>query len=115
MKTKVEKVLLLLIFILVVLLISTKEVYASEASLSASNCNVGENFTVTLNIPQDAVVAQGELTVTYSDGTTYKQPIRLIGTEDYTNLHWPGNFSTTVSRKCSRRSKCCSKWYCIRS
>ena len=99
MKTKVVKFLIALVFIVILLGINTKEVYASEASLSTTNCNVGENFNVTLNIPQDAVVAQGELTVTYSNGETFKKSIRLIGTEDYTTLHWPGNFSTSVEGK----------------
>ena len=52
-KTNVIKLLVIILFLLVFNLIFSNKVQASEASVSANNCNVGESFTVNVNIPSD--------------------------------------------------------------
>ena len=100
MKTKIVKILILMLFVLLLNMCVSNNVFASEASISASNCNVGENFTVTVNIPEDAVAYQFDLKVTYSDGSTYTTSPRGFGhNEDFTEQHWAGNYTTSISGK----------------
>jgi hypothetical protein len=100
MKTKLVKVFILIAILLFLSLLVSNNVFASEASISATNCNIGENFTVTVNIPQDCVAYQFDLKVTYSDGSTYSLSPRGVGNNaDFTELHWTGNYSTSILRK----------------
>jgi len=102
MKTKVLKFLTMITVVFILFSIKSNNVYASEASISANNCNVGESFTVTVNIPQDAISYQGTIRVTYSDGSTDSSQILGLGqnlndlTADY---YWPGNASKTFTAK----------------
>ena len=100
MKQKILKILILMLFVLLLNMCISNNVFASEASISATNCNVGENFTVTVNIPEDAVAYQFDLKVTYSDGSTYTTSPRGFGhNEDFTEQHWAGNYTTSISGK----------------
>ena len=46
MKTKVFKILILIAVLFAFCMFFSNHVLASEASVSATNCNVGESFTV---------------------------------------------------------------------
>ena len=52
-KTNVVKILEIILLLFIFSLAFSSKVQASEASVSANSCNVGESFTVTVNIPQD--------------------------------------------------------------
>lgn len=69
---KSKSFLIILIFITVVLLGSINLYAASAASISISNSSpkVGENITVTLNIPAGYTGGQANVSITFSDGTT---------------------------------------------
>lgn len=99
MKIKVLKILIIFASIFVLMNINSQKVYASEAneaSVSANNCNVGENFTVTVYIPSDATGISATLKVTYSDGSTSTQNVAHIGLDTTTlDTYWPGDYTTT--------------------
>ena len=102
MKKKLLKIFGMLILIFIFFNLKSNNVYASEANISANNCNVGESFTVNVNIPQDAISYQGTIKVTYSDGSTESSQILGLGqnlndlTADY---YWPGNASKSFTAK----------------
>ena len=96
-KTNVVKILGVILLLLVWSLICSQKVLAVEASVSANNCSVGENFTVTVNIPQEVSAYDiGGITVTYSDGSTQSAP-RKVGVN--LDLSWPGNYSVSFPGK----------------
>jgi len=96
-KTNVVKILKMTILLIVFSLICSHKVQASEASVSANNCNVGENFTVTVNIPQDVSGYDiGGITVTYSDGSTQSAKRAVKVNMDLT---WPGNYTYSFPGK----------------
>ncbi len=96
-KTKVIRSLEIILLLFIISFICSTKVFASEASVSANNCNLGENFTVTVNIPQDVSGYDiGGITVTYSDGSTESSP-RKVGAN--LDLSWPGNHSVTFPGK----------------
>lgn len=72
--------------------------FASEGSISApSSVLIGENFTVTVKIPSDAVGYQGEISVKFVDGTTKSSGNLTVVTGitgDYTH---PGDMSYTFT------------------
>ena len=97
MKTNILKIFVVILLLIVFSLICSNTVLAGEASVSANNCNVGDSFTVTVNIPQDVSGYDiGGVTVTYSDGTTQSSKRAVKANMD---LSWPGNYSTTFSGK----------------
>lgn len=97
MKTKVAKILEIILFLLVFSLISSHKVLASEATVSANNCNVGENFTVTVNIPEDVSGYDiGGVTVAYGDGSTNTSKRAVKANMD---LSWPGNYTVSFEGK----------------
>ncbi len=70
MKTKVVKILKIILLLFIISLVYSCKVQASEASISATSCKVGESFTVTINIPHDVVGYDvGSVTATFSDGS----------------------------------------------
>lgn len=96
-KTNVVKILECIFLLFILSLICSNKVQAVEASLSANNCNVGESFTVTVNIPQDVSAYDiGGVTVTYSDGSTQSSS-RKVGVN--LDLSWPGNYSVSFPGK----------------
>lgn len=104
-KTKARKILMVLIFMIVALGINTKDVYATEASVFANNCNVGDVFTVTLNVPSEAIGFEGSVTVTYSDGSKdtgkflglANSPTQLAGNKANFTAKTAGNATITVN------------------
>ena len=97
---KSVKIVVLFAFVFILNILNSSNVYASEASVYASNCNVGETFTVTVNIPQDAVGYNGTVTVTYSDGSTDSKSLYGLGWNSSNNdLYWPGNANETFTAK----------------
>lgn len=96
-KTNVVKILKMLVILLAFCLIFSTKVQASEASVTANNCNVGENFTVTVNIPQDVSGYDiGGVIVTYSDGSTQSAKRAVKVNMD---LSWPGNYTASFPGK----------------
>jgi hypothetical protein len=102
-KTTVKILLMILIIFSGLFLVNQNSVYASEGSISVNNCNVGENFTVTVNIPQDAIGYEGSIKVTYSDGSSETSSISGFGWNQSEGVnggyYWPGNASKTFSAK----------------
>lgn len=101
MRKTLVKVFILILFILMINLFIANDTFAaSEASLSVSPSlvNVGESFTVTVNIPQEAVgYSFSNMVVTYSNGETDSTGRK--GYTDINNLGWCGNFSTSFTAK----------------
>ena len=96
-KTNVVKILMTTAFFVILSLTCSNKVQASEASVSANNCNVGENFTVTVSIPQDVSGYDiGGVTVTYSDGSTQTAKREVKVNMD---LSWPGNYTASFPGK----------------
>lgn len=72
--------------------------YASQASISVSGSLVkGEKFTVTVNIPSDAIGYQGKIKVVYKDGSVDETPSPLANFQ--TDLSHPGNPTATFTAK----------------
>lgn len=98
MKKTLVKVLIIVIAMLMLNLFVSNKVFASEASISVSpsQVSVGESFTVTINVPQDAVgYSFSNMIVTYSNGETATTGRK--GYTDVNNLGWCGNFSTSFT------------------
>jgi len=98
MRKTIVKVLILLIMMLALNLFLQNKVFASEASItvSPSQVNVGESFTVTVVIPEEAVgYSFSNMIVTYSNGDTASTGRK--GYTDVNNLGWCGNFSTSFT------------------
>ena len=74
--------------------------YASEGSLSLPNSvTVGDNITITVNIPAEAVAYQGEISVKFSDGSVQNSGVlaKVTGVDgDYSH---PGNMTYSVTAK----------------
>lgn len=78
------------------------EAYAADATITVSSKNVqeGDSFTVTVNMPSDAVGYQGKIKVFYKDsGTTdsSKEETKLTGIDG--DFKHPGNLSATFTAK----------------
>ena len=99
MKVNIRKIFGLILMIILLSLIFSGKVFASEASLSYPNsCEKGNSFTVTINIPQDAVAYDiGGAVVTFSDGST--QSLSRKGNFNPSNMEWPGNCSYTFEAR----------------
>ena len=69
-KIILQTLLILLISLLGILSVFITKVEASQASVSAGGVNAGQDLNVTLNIPANAVAAQADITVKFSDGRT---------------------------------------------
>ena len=91
-KTNVVKTLGIVLLLCVFSLICSNKVQASEASLSVTNCNVDEDFTVTVNIPPDVVGYEGNVSVTYSNGNTVLLD-KMVVSSSPSNLAYTGNYS----------------------
>ncbi len=101
MKKKMNKIILIIVFLLLI----SMNFYisdAAEASLSATNCTEGEKISVTITMPSDAVGYSGTgITITYSDGTTSSVGrFSKLNYDFNTNTYSPvGNYSTSFDAK----------------
>lgn len=72
--------------------------FASEGSISVpASVNVGDSFTVTVNIPSDAVGYQGEISVKFSDGSVQNSNVLTVVTGITGDYAHPGNMSYQFS------------------
>lgn len=95
--------LILLIMIIGIASAFAPEVYAADATITVSSSSIkeGDTFTVTVNIPSNAVGYQGKIKVYYKNGgtTDYSgQLIKLTGMDGGDFSH-PGNMSATFTAK----------------
>ena len=95
--------LILLIMIIGIASAFAPEVYAADATITVSSSSIkeGDSFTVTVNIPSNAVGYQGKIKVYYKNGgtTDYSgQLIKLTGMDGGDFSH-PGNMSATFTAK----------------
>lgn len=96
-----KKILIVLLNVVIIFAfvgLNFTESFASEASISVSGTvTVGTDFTVTVNIPAEAVGYNGEIVVKFSNGTTNSSGNLAVVTGvngDYTH---PGNMSYTFN------------------
>lgn len=92
--------LICLIMAIGIVAVLIPSVYAADPTISVSN-NVkkGESYTVTVNIPSNAVGYQGRIKVVYSDGTSDTTSLLAkFGFEDSALVH-PGNMVATFTAK----------------
>ena len=95
-RTNVVKILGIILLLLSLSLICSNSVQASEASLSVTNCNVGENFTVTVNMPGDVVGYEGNVSITYSNGNTVSLD-KMLASPSPSNIVYTGNYSNSFN------------------
>lgn len=87
MRKTIGKVLVILLFIILLNLILTKDVSAMSATLSASECNVGESFTVRCNLSSDVYGYTYNVQVTFSDGSVKTASgSGIVGMDDHTSV-----------------------------
>ena len=87
MRKTIGKVLIILIFMILLNLILTKDVSAMSATLSASECSVGESFTVRCNLSSDVYGYTYNVQVTFSDGSVKTASASgIVGMEDHTSV-----------------------------
>ena len=94
--------LILLIMVIGIASVLIPEAYAADATITVSSKNVqeGDSFTVTVNMPSDAVGYQGKIKVFYKDsGTTdsSKEETKLTGIDG--DFKHPGNMTATFTAK----------------
>lgn len=102
MKKKILQISIMILISLLLGLILINNVYAADATISVSNdVKKGSSYTVTVNIPSNAIGYAGVIKVTYSDGQTDSsgQLTKLTGM-DGAYSH-PGNMSATFTAKAS--------------
>lgn len=100
-----KKIIFQISLILLIIIIGMSSVFITKASAAqatitiTSNVRVGEKYTVTVNIPSNAVAYQGKIVIKYGDGSTDSSGMlaNITGiTGDYTH---PGNMSATFTAK----------------
>ncbi len=98
---KIIAILLILLALYNVLTIN--HVNASQASISVSSDVVkGSNYTVTVNIPSDAIGYQGIIKVTYSDKSTDSSGMLIKWDPDLENH--PGNMTASFTAKAAGKA-----------
>lgn len=89
MKKSIEKIFIVIMIVSLAFgIIGLNYSYASEATISVGTAKVGQEFTVTVNIPADAVGYQGKIEVTFADNSTKSSGVltNVTGiTGDYTH------------------------------
>ena len=92
MEVNIRKIFGLILMIILLSLIFSGKVFASDASISVSpnSCNVGDSVTVTINMPQYAIGYRGNLVINYADGSS-----ETIDTLATLGSGFAGNYSTT--------------------
>lgn len=101
MKKIIFQISLVLIIIGVYLTLITN-VYAADSTITvSSNIKKGDKYTVTVNIPSEAVAYQGVIKVTYSDNTTDSSGVLAkYGWDDSkSDFSHPGNMTATFTAK----------------
>jgi len=89
-KIILQTLLILLVSIVGIMSVFITKVEASQASVSAGDVTAGQDLNVTLNIPANAVAAQADITVKFSDGRT------KTGKIAYMNGLSPNNISIST-------------------
>lgn len=102
MKKNILKISLIIVIALLFCIMLVNNVYASNATISVSNAVKGSSYTVTVNIPSNAVGYSGIITVKYSDGSVDSSGMltKLTGMDGGAYSH-PGNMSATFTAKAS--------------
>ncbi len=95
--------LILLIMIIGIASTFAPEVYAADATITVSSSSIkeGDSFTVTVNIPSNAVGYQGKIKVYYKNGGTvdYSEKLIKLTGMDGGDFSHPGNMSATFTAK----------------
>lgn len=94
MKKSVEKILILLLMIILVFTIANFS-YAAEGTISVPSVTVGQDFTVTVNIPQEAVAYEGKISITFSDGSVQNSKKLVVTTGVTGDFAHPGNMTAS--------------------
>lgn len=90
-----EKILIVLLIVSLAFgIVGLNYSYAAEATLTISTAKVNQEFTVTVNIPSDAVGYEGKIEVTFSDKTTLSSGklVKITGLDG--EFSHPGNMTT---------------------
>lgn len=98
MVKSIEKIfMVILIVVLAFGMIGLNYSYAAEATISVGSAKVNQDFTVTVNIPSDAVAYEGKIEVTFSNGTTLSSGklSKVTGLDG--NFTHPGNMTATFN------------------
>lgn len=77
-KIVLQTLLVLLVSVVGIMSVFITKVEASQASVSAGDVTAGQDLNVTLNIPANAVAAQADITVKFSDGKTKTSKIAYM-------------------------------------
>ena len=96
MKKSVEKILILLLMLILVFAI-TNFTYAAEGTISVPSVTVGQDFTVTVNIPEEAVAYEGKISVTFSDGSVQNSKKLVVTTGITGDFAHPGNMTASFN------------------
>lgn len=87
--------LVILIMILGMMSIAINSVEASVASINCSGATVGGTFTVSFGLPSGSSGIQGNITVTFSDGS--KQSGKIIYAGGYDEANYPNSATFTAT------------------
>lgn len=101
MKKKILYILLIILITLLFNMLLINNSYAAGATISVPNdVKKGSSYTVTVNIPSNAIGYTGIIKVTYSDGQTDSSGLltKLTGMDGNSYSH-PGNMSATFTAK----------------
>lgn len=106
MKKSIEKNFIVIMLVSLAFgIIGLNYSYASEATISVGTAKVGQEFTVTVNIPSDAVGYQGKIEVTFADNSTKSSGVltNVTGiTGDFTH---PGNMTAKFTAPVAGNAK----------
>ena len=103
MKKIVSQISLILVIMIIGLAsVFVTEVYAANATIAVSSSNIkkGDKFTVTVNIPSNAVAYEGKIKVYYKNGgtTDYSSKLtKITGIEG--DFAHPGNMTASFTAK----------------
>lgn len=103
MKKIISQISLILVIMIIGLLsVFVTEVYAANATIAVSSTKIkkGDSFTVTVNIPSNAVAYEGKIKVYYKTGgtTDYSSKLTKVTGLDGDFAH-PGNMTATFTAK----------------
>lgn len=90
MNIKFRKIVLTLSIIFCIMFFTNYVVEAAEASISATSPALGDNVTVTVNLPAETFAYEGAIVVTFSNGTS-------VTSEQYASFEGQADFTRTLS------------------